>query len=99
MPYNSANLPTVPYLLNVGSSRLLPEPIQEVPALSGVALGTPTGLQGDSVSQLGVIVTQALPTMATPYVTFPLSIQRVVPATIPQDPTRSVANTSATEGE
>ena len=27
MPYNSANLPTVPYLLNVGSSRLLPEPI------------------------------------------------------------------------
>ena len=27
MPYNSANLLTVPYLLNVGSSQLLPEPI------------------------------------------------------------------------
>ena len=27
MPFNIANLPTVPYLLNVGSSRLLSEPI------------------------------------------------------------------------
>ena len=53
MPYNSANLSTVPYLLNVGNSRLLPEPIRGVPALSEVALRTPTGLQGDSVSQVG----------------------------------------------
>ena len=99
MPYNSANLPTVPYLLNVGSSRLLPEPIRRVPALSEIALGTPTGLQSDSVSQVGVIVTQAPPTMITPYVTFPLSIQSMVPATTPQNMSRSVANTPATEGE
>ena len=57
MPYNSANLPTVPYLLNVGSSQLLPEPIRGAPALSEVALGTSIGLQGDSVSQVGVVET------------------------------------------
>lgn len=37
MPYNNANLPTVPYLLNVGNQRLLPEPIQGDPALSDLA--------------------------------------------------------------
>ena len=52
MPYNSDNLPTVPYLLNVGNSRLLPELIRGVSALSEVALRTPTDLQGDSVSQM-----------------------------------------------
>ena len=98
MPYNSANVLTVPYLVNVGSSHLLPESIQGVPALSEVALGTPTGLQGDSVSQVGVIVTQDPSTMTTSYVTFPPSIQSVIPATTPQDPTRSVAITSVTEG-
>ena len=88
MPYNIANLPTMPYLLNVGSSRLLPAPIQGAPVLSEVALGTPTGLQGDSVSQVGVVVTQAPSSITTPYVTFPPSIQSVIPTTTPQDPTR-----------
>ena len=58
-------------------------------ALSQIALGTPTGLHGDSVSQVGVIVTQAAHT--TTYVTFPSQVYRsVVPATTPQDPSRSV---------
>ena len=61
-------------------------------------MGTPTGLQGDSESQVGVVVTQAPSTMTTPYVTFPPSIQSVIPATTPQHPTRSVAIMSVTEG-
>ena len=49
------------------------------------------------MSQVGVIVTQAPSTMTTPYITFPPSIQSVIPATTPQDPTRSVAIMSVTE--
>ena len=76
MQYNTTNLPTVPYLYNVGRSRLLPQPIQGVPALSDVtpiATAEPTG---ESVSQVGITSVSANPpTNTPPYVTFPLSIQ------------------------
>ena len=76
MPYNSVNLPTVPYLLNVGNSRLLSEPIRGVNTMSEIALRTPIGLQRDSMSQVGVVVTRAPTTMTAPM------LQNEVPATI-----------------
>ena len=63
MPYNSANMPTVPYIMGVGSP-LLPQPIRGAPALSEVALEMQSELQGDSVSQIGVSTTQ-IPTTVT----------------------------------
>ena len=97
MPYNSTIMPTMPYVINVGSSRLLPEPIQGAPALPDVALRTPAGLQGDSVSQVDVMVTQAPNTTNTPYVIFLPSTQSVVTATIPPGPMTSAANTPMAE--
>ena len=86
MPYNSANMPTVPYMLSVGP-QFLPQPIQGAPALSEVASGTQPGIQGDSVSQIGVSMTPVFTTPATSYVTFPLSTQSVLPATPAYEPT------------
>ena len=75
MPYNTANLPTVTYLFNVGGSKLLPQPIQGVPALSEVTPTMTTDPFGESVSQIGVTSTCLYPTTAAPYVTFPPSTQ------------------------
>ena len=50
MPYNTANLPTVPYVLNIGSGRLLPEPIRGQSALSEVASTTSYRAMSSSVS-------------------------------------------------
>ena len=50
MPYNAANLPTVPYVLNIGSGRLLPEPIRGQSALSEVVSTTSYGAMSSSVS-------------------------------------------------
>ena len=76
MPYNTANLPTVPYLFNVGGSKLLSQPIQGVPAHSEVAPTTNTDPFGESVSQIGVTSTFLSPTTTTaPFVTFPPSNQ------------------------
>ena len=75
MPYNTANLPTVPYLFNVGGSKLLPQPIQGVPALSEVTPTMTADPSGESVSQIGVTSTHPYSTTVAPYVTFPPSIQ------------------------
>ena len=50
MPYNAANLPTVPYVLNIGGRGLLPEPIRGQSALSEVASTTSYGAMSSSVS-------------------------------------------------
>ena len=50
MPYNTANLPTVPYILNIGDRRLLPEPIRGQSALSEVASTISYGAMSSSVS-------------------------------------------------
>ena len=76
IPYNTSNLPTVPYLYTVGRSRLLPQPIQGVPALSDVTPIATVEPTGESVSQVGITSVSANPpTNTLPYVTFPLSIQ------------------------
>ena len=75
MPYNTANLPTVPYLFNVGGSKLLPLPTQGVPALSEVTPTTTADPFGESVLQIGVTSTHPYSTTVAPYVTFPPSIQ------------------------
>ena len=76
MPYNTANLPTVHYLFNVGGSKLLPQPIQGVPALSEVAPTMTTDPFGESVSQIGVIGTFLSSTTTTaPYVTSLLALK------------------------
>ena len=48
MPYNSANMPTMYYIMGVGSP-LLPQAIRGAPALSEVDTGSQSELQGDSV--------------------------------------------------
>ena len=50
MPYNAANLPTVPYVLNIGGGGLLPDPIRGQSALSEVASTTSYGAMSSSVS-------------------------------------------------
>ena len=50
MPYNAANLPTVPYVLNIESGILLPEPIRGQSALSEVASTISYGAMSLSVS-------------------------------------------------
>ena len=50
MPHNAANLPTVPYVLNIGGRGLLPEPIRGQLALSEVASTTSYGAMSSSVS-------------------------------------------------
>ena len=50
MPYNTANLPTVPYVLNIGNRGLLPEPIRGQSALLEVASTTSYGAMSSSVS-------------------------------------------------
>ena len=56
VPFNRANMPTVPYIMGVSSS-LLPQPIQGQPALSVVASETQPKFSSDSVSQVGVAST------------------------------------------
>ena len=75
MPCNTANLPTVPYLFNVGGSKLLPQPTQGVPALSEVTPTMTADPSGESVSQIGITITHPYSTTVAPYVTFPPSIQ------------------------
>ena len=50
MPYNAANLPTVPYVLNIGDKGLLPEPIRGQLALLEIASTTSYGAMSSSVS-------------------------------------------------
>ena len=50
MTYNTANLPTVPYVLNIGNRGLLPEPIRGQSALLEVASTTSYGAMSSSVS-------------------------------------------------
>ena len=50
MPYNAANLPTMPYVLNIGNRGLLPEPIRGQTALLEVASTTSYGAMSSSVS-------------------------------------------------
>lgn len=90
MPFNSANLPTVPNLLNVGSSRLLPEPIHGAPALSEVAFNIHLGIQGDSVATVMSI---------TPHVTFPPSTRGIAAATTLVDTTKSIVSTEQVRRE
>ena len=56
VPFNRANMPTVPYINGVSSSLLL-QPIQGQPALSVVASETQPKFSSDSVSQIGVAST------------------------------------------
>ena len=62
VPFNRGNMPTVPYMMNVGSS-LLPQPIRGQPALSEITPETQPEVVGDLVSQINVVVTQT-PTTA-----------------------------------
>ena len=98
VPYNSANMPTVPYMLSV-DPQFLPQPIRGALALSEVASGTQPGIQGDSVSQIGVSTTPAVTMPATSYVTFPLSTQSVLPATPAYEPIQLADGTSVSKGE
>ena len=67
VPFNRANMPTVPYLMGVGSP-LLPQPIRGQPALSEVTPETQPEFSGDSVSQIGVTTTQISVTAVSTYV-------------------------------
>ena len=98
MPYNSANMPTVPYIMGVGS-QLLPPLIRGASVLSEVASEKQPGLQGDSVSQIGVSLTQTPTTIAISIVTLPPSRQGALPATTLYEPVRSVAGISTTKSE
>ena len=67
MPYKAANLPTVPYVLNIGSGRLLPEPIRGQSALSEVASTTSYGAMSSSVcGRPSGAVEQTVPTITYP---------------------------------
>ena len=50
MPYNAANLPIMPYILNIGNRGLLPEPIRGQTALLEVASTRSYGAMSSSVS-------------------------------------------------
>ena len=67
MPYNAANLPTVPYVLNIGSGRLLPEPIRGQLALSVIASTTSCGAMSNPIHgrPLGA-VEQTVPAITYP---------------------------------
>ena len=58
VPFNRGNLPTVSYMMGVGSS-LLPPPIRDQAALSAIAHEMQSEVVGDSVSQTGGLVSQA----------------------------------------
>ena len=67
VPFNRANMPTVPYIMGV-SSPLLSQPIQGQPALSAVASETQPKFSSDSVSQVGAAVTPIPVTAAGAYI-------------------------------
>ena len=77
MPYNAANLPTVPHIVNIGNRGLLPEPIRGQLALSEVASTTSYGAMSSSVSNplcgrpLGVVE------QTVPAITYPETPQEV----------------------
>ena len=99
MPYISANLPTVPYFLNVENTRLSPELIQGAPTLLEVASVTSASVIGDLASQVGIMVTRTSQAIPTPHVTFSPSIQSVAGVTPPTDPVKPVVETSENVSE
>ena len=70
VPFYRANMPTVPYIMGVGSP-LLPQPIRGQAALSEITPETQPDLSGDSVSQIGAVATQVSVPAASTYVESP----------------------------
>ena len=70
VPFNRANMPTVPYIMGVGSLLLSP-PIRGQPALSEITPETQPEFFGDSVSQIGAVATQLSVPAAGMYVESP----------------------------
>ena len=64
VPFNRGNMPTVPYMMNVGSS-LLMQLISRQLTLSGIASEIQPAVVGDSVSQINVVFTPIPPTVAS----------------------------------
>ena len=89
VPYNSANIPTIPYIMGVGSS-LMPRPIRGQPSLSEITPETQPELSGDSVSQIGANIRQTPSTVATSYITSSTSRQSILPIGSLSEPVRSV---------
>ena len=91
VPYYSANMPTIPYIMGVGSSLLL-QPIRGQPALSEITPETQPELSGDLLSQIGVNIIQTPVTVATSYVASSTSRQTTLPVSTLHEPVRSVTH-------
>ena len=91
VPFNITNLPTVPYMLNIGS-QLLPNPIRGTPAFSDVAFGVQPELKDESVSQVNVNVTQIPTTVATSFVTFLPIVNSTLLSTLPYISNKYIGN-------